>query len=549
MEKVLISLILFTVGLITASGAASNLSECLASAGVNVTANLIERTFENYSQYIDINFQWQERGEHRLPMAYLKVQSAPDVQIAVKCGRSLGLAVVARAGGHGYLGYAYGQNDDITLVVDLQALNDISVNQEAGIANVGAGARLGHVAYQLWANGNFMIPYGVCSSVGVSGYTLGGGHSAFSYLYGMGSDYVIEMEMVNADGDLLIINNRTNVNLFWALRGAGMTGSFGIVTKFVFQLVTAPYQIVVGTVEYDIERFHEFYSIYQTYMSQTHDRQVFYGFTLSATQVSGIFFDVQNQIEAETINVTDVEKLLDLYPSPDGRPAAEIMSFREFLTDFMRITRTYGYMKPNLNITEPSDLMKVNSYGIGSEWFKAKSLFVKKLLNPDEIMKLQQLLVDVNVPGIHVSAETFAGRIHDFDGQTHSAFVHRDAYYYIYIYMIREKDDDPEVSLKLMEFFEKSKEILNHTSSYQNYPDDEMSDFLERYYGVNLPRLIEIKTEVDPDDFFNTNPQSIPVSIGSGSKLKSDQTITIFIALIALVVNMEKMSVIYKYFV
>lgn len=503
----------------------SNLSQCLAAAGVNVTANLIERTFENYLQYVDINFQWQERGEHRLPMAYLKVYSAADVQSAVRCGRGLGLAVVARGGGHGYLKYAYGQNDDITLVLDLQTLNSISVNREAKIASIDAGARLGHVAYQLYANGNFMIPYGTCVSVGISGYTLGGGHSLFSYLYGLGSDNVIEMEMVDANGELLTINNRTNEDLFWALRGAGISASFGIVTKFVYQLHEAPHHIVLGFVEYRVERFHEFFPVYQELFTQTRDKPIFHAFLVNETHVTGMFADVQSVTEAETVGANLVEEALDAFVSPDNRLDVETITFPGYLTNFARIVRLYGYIQPDFILTEPSDLMKVSRYGIGSEWFKSKSFFVKKLLNENEILALQQLIRDANLPDIHINAESFSGKIHEFDAQTDSSFFHRDAYYYVYMYMIREKDDDPAVSAKFNEFFEKTKDIFNHTESYQNYPDDEIPDFLERYYGANLPRLIDIKTNVDPDDFFNTNPQSIPVRrMAGGSGATSNQT-------------------------
>lgn len=146
-KELTLMIIIFTAGVTTSK--ASDISGCLASAGINVITSLIEGTFENCTAYLDINFQWQERGEHRQPLAYLKVQSASDVQSAVKCARNLGLTIVARSGGHGYLKYAYGQNDAKTIVVDLQHLNAISVNQEERTATIDAGARLGHVAYQL----------------------------------------------------------------------------------------------------------------------------------------------------------------------------------------------------------------------------------------------------------------------------------------------------------------------------------------------------------------------------------------------------------------
>lgn len=468
---------------------------------------------------MDINFQWQEREEHRLPLAYLKVQAPFDVQFAVKCARKLSLSVVARSGGHGYLKYAYGQNDDKTVVVDLQQLNAISVNQERRIAEVGAGARLGHAAYQLWANGNFYMPYGVCGSVGISGYTLGGGHSYFAHLLGMSWDQVIELEMVNTHGDLLTINNSSNVNLFWALRGAGATGSFGIVTKLTYQIYTAPYQLVRGSVGYSLQRFHEFYPLFQTFLTKNVSKQM--RFSLSASEVRGMFVDTQSEAEAQNIGVSRMEEVLELFPSADTRVAIRISTYRQFLTSDLHDARNYGYMKTNVNLTEPSDLMNINSYGTGSEWFKAKSLFVRKLLSADEIMTLQELFINLTSFDFRITAESYVGKIQEFDAHSHSAFVHRDAYYYFFIYMIREKEDDAIMSSRMTEFFEKSKEVFNHTESYQNYADDEMDDFLERYYGANLERLIDIKTEVDPDNFFNTNPQSIPVRRGSGSGARS----------------------------
>lgn len=274
-------------------------------------------------------------------------------------------------------------------------------------------------------------------------------------------------------------------------------------------------------------------------MTETTGRRIFYSFTVDQSEVVGAIFDTQIGTDAETVGVSRVEELLDLFPAPDSRDLSVIIPFREFLTDFLRMTRFYGYLKPTFDIIEPSDLMKINSYGTGTEWFKSKSFFVRKLLNPEEILSLQQLLTDVSSSSIHIGVESFAGKLHEFDAQIDSAFLHRDAYYYVYIYMIREKEDDPETSIRLNEFFEKSKDVLNHTSSYQNYPDDEMEDFLDRYYGANLQRLIDIKTEVDPDNFFNTNPQSIPVrdGTGSGSSLKISKLRIVLLTFCILVVN------------
>lgn len=40
-----------------------------------------------------------------------------------------------------------------------------------------------------------------------------------SPLLGMGADQVLELEIVTADGKLLVANECTNKDLFWAVRG------------------------------------------------------------------------------------------------------------------------------------------------------------------------------------------------------------------------------------------------------------------------------------------------------------------------------------------
>ncbi|XP_037047403.1 uncharacterized FAD-linked oxidoreductase YgaK-like, partial [Bradysia coprophila] len=477
----------------------SELRDCLAELGIDVDSNLIERNLASNSVYAAINFQWQERGAYRHPKAYLLINSATDIQAAIKCGRSLNLEIVARNGGHGYIKSAYGHsNGDNTLILDLKAFKSIVVDQQARTATVDAGALLGHVAYELWENGNFVFPYGICGSVGISGYALGGGHTLLAYKLGLAIDNIIELEMVNANAELLTINNETNTNLFWALRGAGATGSFGIVTKLVLQLHPAPHQIINIDLEYNFEQFHDVYAAYQASVNASFN----YRFTLSKGTIKASVSDIQSVTEAETIGAQRIQQAIDLLPAPISPPVQTLLTFTDFLTKLMYVTRSYSYIRPGLNISEPKDLRNIASYGTGSEWFKAKSLFVNKLLSQSEIMEFKELLGTISLPDLYISLETFSGKVNEFHPQMHSSFIHRDAYFDLYAYMVREKADAPVESAKLNEFFEKSKRILNHTTSYQNYADDEMSDALERYYGANLPRLIDIKTEVDPDNFF-----------------------------------------------
>lgn len=59
-------------------------------------------------------------------------------------------------------------------------------------------------------------------TVGVyGGWIQGGGHSALASLHGMGSDQVLSLQVVTADGRFVTADSEENSDLFYALRGGG----------------------------------------------------------------------------------------------------------------------------------------------------------------------------------------------------------------------------------------------------------------------------------------------------------------------------------------
>jgi FAD/FMN-containing dehydrogenase len=70
---------------------------------------------------------------------------------------------------------------------------------------------------------NLTIVSGGSSSVGVGGYFTGGGQGALSSTYGLGADQVLEIEMVTPSGEVLVVNECQNTDLFWAMRGVSWT--------------------------------------------------------------------------------------------------------------------------------------------------------------------------------------------------------------------------------------------------------------------------------------------------------------------------------------
>jgi len=150
------------------------------------------------------------------------------------CRQQSGLEIAVRGGGHGVAGH--GVVDD-GLVVDLRRMNGVQIDPDARIARVGGGATWGDFDracrfYWLGTTG------GRVSTTGVAGLTLGGGSGWLERKFGLTCDSLVSVELVTADGRLLIADETKNPELFWALHGGG--GNFGVATALTFRLQRLP---------------------------------------------------------------------------------------------------------------------------------------------------------------------------------------------------------------------------------------------------------------------------------------------------------------------
>lgn len=187
------------------------------------------------------------------PALLIYAQTIKNVQDAVNCGVAVGLKVSARSGGHSYTSLGHG-GEDGHLVVDLTRMNTISVDANTHVATIGAGARLGDVARELFDNGGRAISHGSCPAVGLSGHILHGGYGWASHSHGLALDWMVGAHVVLANGAHVHCSETENSDLFWALRGAG--SNFGIVTSYELATFPAPAVSIPFKVslEWDTER-------------------------------------------------------------------------------------------------------------------------------------------------------------------------------------------------------------------------------------------------------------------------------------------------------
>jgi hypothetical protein len=84
-------------------------------------------------------------------------------------------------------------------------------------------------------------------SVGLGGWTTGGGHGPLSGLHGLGSHQVVQLTVVTVHGEILVANSQQNTDIYWALRGGG-GGQYGVVTEFVVRTHPAPTEVTSGVI-------------------------------------------------------------------------------------------------------------------------------------------------------------------------------------------------------------------------------------------------------------------------------------------------------------
>ncbi len=200
-------------------------SETIGQFGASLRGALVGRDAADYDEVRKLyNGMIDKR-----PLLIARCVDVADVVAAVNFARENGLLLAVRGGGHN--GPGLGSCDD-GLVIDLSPMKGVRVDPATRTVRVGPGCTSGDVDHATHAFG-LAVPFGIVSSTGVGGLTLGGGIGYLSRKHGLTIDNLIEADVVLADGRIVTASDEENPELLWALRGGG--GNFGVVTSFLFQ--------------------------------------------------------------------------------------------------------------------------------------------------------------------------------------------------------------------------------------------------------------------------------------------------------------------------
>jgi len=188
---------------------------------------------------------WNLTADQRPPLVVL-AESTDDIATTVRFAAANGLRVAPQSTGHGATSMG---GLDGTILLKTSRLTGVSVDPAARTATVQAGALWRDVVAPAAEHGLVGL-HGMSGAVGVAGYVLGGGIGWLTRRHGFASTHVRSFEVIGADGEARRIDDASDPELFWALRGGG--GRPVIVTSFelgLFELREAYAGAVIWPIE------------------------------------------------------------------------------------------------------------------------------------------------------------------------------------------------------------------------------------------------------------------------------------------------------------
>ena len=456
-------------------------------------------------QYPIARLPWNTIYDDLFPQAVLQAKDAHDVQQAVNFCRDHGVQPTARSGGHSFQGFCASTG----LVIDVSAMNQVSLSPDSAAVRIGAGALLIDIYRQLFDQAKVAIPGGTCPLVGIAGLTQGGGVGPFIRQYGLTLDRLLGAEIVTADGQVRRINAKQEPDLFWAIRGGG-GGNFGVVTSFDFATVPADMLLNSYTLEFPWRAAERVLEAFQTWPDSlpvtAHPSLVL----ATSTQGPGAQPSVSLELWHRGPRAVGQACIRAFIREVGVKPVSQTSLRQPFFQaefDEYCLGLTQAECAPD---TEPPGQLPRVGLATYSEisqepWPSTPNdIIIEELERWQRDPLLQPPGLDSGLQTGKVIIEPINGAVHD-TAPTATAFPHRDGLM-IYQFQSRVRPGAPkdvvDAGQAWVTRFVSRLTPWRTGAEYSNYGNRALTGWGAAYYGVNLPRLRRIKAARDPGNLF-----------------------------------------------
>jgi FAD/FMN-containing dehydrogenase len=439
--------------------------------------------------YMMANYASNARWADVLPKAIAMCADETDVQLCLKWARDLGVPFAIRSGGHSYAGFSTTRG----LLIDLKGMNKVTLGENGKTATVQGGANNQDVANAL-SGTDLAIPSGRCPTVGASGLVLGGGWGFAATNKGLTCDSLLATNLILADAKLVTAApTGDNSDLFWALRGGG-GGNFGVNTSFTFQL------------------------------NEVHDVTIFNivwpGEKEMQVQLLGKLLDIQNS-NSKTIS-TRTKAYLDKPGKNPSRKQIQVATLGVYWGSEIETREVLAgateLVTPNKRDIRTMSYWRARDYLVTDDpigMYDLRSAYVEKTMGPDGLERMLEWMT--KWPGGALLPENMGiffavgGKVKEVK-PADTAYVHRNANYIFGMecaWSPIDHDDVVRAQRDWLAAYFADMQPFVLPQSYVNFPNRDLPNWAQAYYGSNLPRLSKIKRKYDPDNIFGFE-QSIP---------------------------------------
>jgi FAD/FMN-containing dehydrogenase len=469
------------------------------------------------------------------PSSYaVAAETVSDVVAAVNFARENNVRLVVKGTGHDYYGRSSAPD---SLLIWTHNMREITVHtafhpEGAPLDFVGvpaistsAGNRWLE-AYKAATDAGRFIQGGGCTSVGAcGGFALGGGFGSFSKKFGSGAAGVIELEVVTANGEVLIVNKYQNPDLFWALRGGG-GGTFGVVTRMT--LLSHDIPTIDGWVSGTLaansdETYVELIELYLSFVAASLTNEVWgEGVTFlkgqNKIEVGTSFLDVSQEAAEETWS----EFLSVLRSRPDDFVVNVNFSAQPFVNKWNPAGKSGVIMDDRPEALDGYFWWKGNAVEVGAYWggYQGHGLPLEKLQNnPAELAealfnasRTSLILLQTNKA---LAGEPEEARKRD-ETTSINPSVFNNAAFVTLADWVQNKyvgiaGHEPDEALAQEQFDGVNKAMGYITAvtpdggSYSNEGYYFEENWQEQFWGSNYPQLLEVKKKYDPTNLFHVH--------------------------------------------
>jgi hypothetical protein len=409
------------------------------------------------------------RAFDRRPAVIVRCAGPSDAARTLDFALTRKLPLAVRGGGHSRLGYGM---CDGGVVIDLSGMKRVEVDPGKHVARAEAGALVRDLDEATQRFG-LATTSGGCPTVGIAGFTLGGGEGRLMDKYGAACDNLLRAQVVTVDGRQLEASRESNPDLFWAIRGGG--GNFGVVTSLDYQLHPVG-DVVSGKLVYPSGRVPELLYAFLNFLTAAPDEMDAIVQLLPSKPEPRLMIDLCFCGDPRTGN-DFVRPLRALKPEDDS---VKVMSYLEAQSAGGFLLTPVAHFQTNLFLRELGETaIAVITTAINHAPAKCKAI----------IVPLRGAISRV--------------------GLSDSAFTLRQPGYEIDIAGLWSTPAEKSEAVRWVEATRDSLQPFAH-GVYVNQLGDTSDQLVRSAYGPNYTRLVEIKKKYDPGNVLRLNQNIKP---------------------------------------